>query len=111
LEDAVETVADQKQLESQIIEALKTCYDPEIPVDIYEMGLIYGVDVDPLGGVLITMTLTSPHCPAAEALPSEVQEKVESVPGVKDVRLDLVWEPPWDPDRMTEAAKLQLGML
>ena len=90
---------------------MKTCYDPEIPVDIYEMGLIYGVEVDPLGGVSITMTLTSPHCPAAEALPVEVESKVKSVPGVKDVHLDLVWDPPWDPDRMSEAAKLQLGML
>lgn len=107
----METVAEQKKIETEIIEALKTCYDPEIPVDIYEMGLIYGVDVDPLGGVLITMTLTSPHCPAAEALPAEVEEKAKSVPGVKDVRLDLVWDPPWDPDRMSEAAKLQLGML
>lgn len=107
----METPAEQKQIEEQVIEALKTCYDPEIPVDIYEMGLIYGVDVDPVGGVSITMTLTSPHCPAAEALPSEVEEKVRSVPGVKDVHLDLVWDPPWDPERMSEAAKLQLGML
>jgi len=107
----VESVAEQKEIENQVIEALKTCYDPEIPVDIYEMGLIYGVDVDPIGGVSITMTLTSPHCPAAEALPSEVQEKVKGVPGVRDVHLELVWDPPWDPDKMSEAAKLQLGML
>lgn len=107
----MESVAEQKEIESQVIEALKTCYDPEIPVDIYEMGLIYGVDVDPVGGVFITMTLTSPHCPAAEALPGEVQEKVKGVPGVRDVHLELVWDPPWDPDKMSEAAKLQLGML
>lgn len=107
----METPAEQKQIEEQVIEALKTCYDPEIPVDIYELGLIYGVDVDPVGGVSITMTLTSPHCPAAEALPSDVEQKVRSVPGVKDVHLDLVWDPPWDPERMSEAAKLQLGML
>ena len=110
-EHAVETVAEQKRMEDEIIEVLRTVYDPEIPVDIYEMGLIYGVDVDPLGGVLITMTLTSPHCPAAEALPSEVEEKAKAVSGVKDVRLDLVWDPPWDADKMSEAAKLQLGML
>lgn len=95
----------------QVIEVLKTCYDPEIPVDIYEMGLIYDVNIDPAGSVEINMTLTSPHCPAAASLPSDVQARVSTVPGVTDVRVAVVWDPTWTPDMMSEAAKLQLGML
>ena len=98
-------------IEAQVIEALRTCFDPEIPVNIYEMGLVYGVKVDEAGAVNIEMTLTSPHCPAAQSIPSEVEEKVRQIPGVTNVTIDIVWEPPWDPSKMSEAARLQLGML
>jgi FeS assembly SUF system protein len=97
-------------LEAEVIDALQTCFDPEIPVNIYELGLIYDVQVDGSGLVKITMTLTSPSCPAAQSLPSEVESKVKSVEGVAGVEVNLVWEPPWDPNKMSEAAKLQLGM-
>jgi FeS assembly SUF system protein len=92
-----------------IITALKTCYDPEIPVDIYELGLIYEVEVRTDDLVYVKMTLTSPMCPVAEILPVEVQEKVRSVPGVSDCELDLVWDPPWGMEMMSEAAKLELN--
>lgn len=105
------SVSDQMALKDEIIRVLRTCFDPEIPVDIYELGLIYDVAVDPLGEVNITMTLTSPHCPAAQSLPEEVQNKTRVVPGIAEVHVNIVWEPPWDPSRMSEAAKLQLGML
>lgn len=98
-------------LEAEVIDALRTCYDPEIPVDIYDLGLIYDVQADPSGVVQIRMTLTSPHCPAAQSLPGEVESKVREVRGVTDVKVEVVWDPPWDPSRMSEAAKLQLGML
>ncbi len=107
----METVADQKDTEKRVIEALQTVYDPEVPVNIYEMGLIYGVELDPLGNASISMTLTAPNCPAAQSLPMEVEEKVRAVDGVNDVHLEIVWEPPWDPSLMSDAAKLQLGML
>ncbi len=96
---------------SRVIEALRTVYDPEIPVNIYEMGLVYDVDVDPDGATSIRMTLTSPHCPAAEELPPEVESKARGVEGVTSVTLDLVWDPPWTPEMMSEAARLELGML
>lgn len=99
----------QAQLEADVIAALKTCYDPEIPVDIYELGLVYGVKVDDGGAVKVTMTLTSPACPVAGSLPGEVEDKVRSVPGVSSAQVELVWDPPWDKDMMTEAAKLELG--
>jgi FeS assembly SUF system protein len=98
-------------MEAQVLEALRTCYDPEIPVNIYELGLIYEVHVDEAGVVDIKMTLTSPQCPAAQSLPAEIESKVRALNGVTDVRIDLVWEPPWDPGRMSEAARLQLGMM
>jgi FeS assembly SUF system protein len=97
------------ELQPKIVEALKTVYDPEIPVDIYELGLIYGIDADAQGRVLVNMTLTSPACPSAQQLPSEVRYKVKAIPGVADAWVEIVWEPPWDKDRMSEAAKLQLG--
>jgi FeS assembly SUF system protein len=100
----------QGTLETPIVEALRTCYDPEIPVNIYELGLVYGIDVQPSGEVTIRMTLTSPNCPVAGSLPGEVQQKVRSVPGVTDAKVELVWDPPWCMDNMSEAAKLQLGM-
>ena len=93
-----------------IVERLKTIFDPEIPVNIYELGLIYGIDVAPDGATQITMTLTTPMCPAAEILPPEVETKARSVEGVTSVKLDLVWDPPWTPEKMSEAAKLDLGM-
>ena len=94
-----------------VIEALKTVFDPEIPVNIYEMGLIYDVVVDAAGLVGVKMTLTAPACPAAQSLPVEVRDKAKSVPGVTDAKVEVVWDPPWDRDRMSDAAKLQLGML
>jgi FeS assembly SUF system protein len=101
----------RKELEEKIVKLLKTCYDPEIPVDIYELGLIYEVKVDESGATAIRMTLTTPMCPAAEELPPEVETKARSVEGVISVQLDLVWDPPWNPSMMSEAAKLELGMV
>lgn len=97
-------------LKIPIIDVLHTCYDPEIPVDIYELGLIYDIDVEPSGNVKIEMTLTAPNCPVAGSLPLEVEQKVRAVPGVTDVKVELVWDPPWCMDKMSDAAKLQLGM-
>ena len=94
-----------------MIEALRSCFDPEIPVNIYELGLIYDVKVDPSGAVGIRMTLTSRSCPVAESLRAEVQAKTRGVRGVTDVTVDLVWDPPWEPSKMSEAAKLQLGFM
>lgn len=102
---------DKGKLEQQIIGVLKTVYDPEIPVDIWELGLIYELKVDDDANVYIKMTLTSPACPVAGSLPPEVKQKVESIEGVNEVYVDLVWNPPWDKDMMTESAKLQLGFL
>ena len=98
-------------IEAQVIEALQTCYDPEIPVNIYELGLIYEVIVDDVGGVTVRMTLTTPHCPAAQSLPSEVEQKVKSVQGVTSAKVEVVWEPPWGTNMMSDAAKLELGMM
>jgi FeS assembly SUF system protein len=97
-------------LQEAIIEALKEIYDPEIPVNIYDLGLIYGVDVND-GHALVTMTLTTPHCPVAESMPGEVELRVGSVPGVGDAEVVLVWEPAWGPQNMTDEARLELGML
>ncbi len=97
-------------IEAQIIEAIRTCFDPEIPVNIYDLGLIYDVKVDPSGAAEIKMTLTSPNCPSAASLPEEVRMKAEAIPGVSSVMVDVVFDPPWDPSRMSEVAKLQLGM-
>ncbi len=97
-------------LEARIVETLRTIFDPEIPINIYEMGLIYNVDVDASGNVDVRMTLTSPMCPVAESLPAEVQTKVKAVDGVTDTKIDLVWDPPWTPEKMSEAARLQLNL-
>lgn len=110
LEAKVEEAARVQDLQERIVEALRTCYDPEIPVNIHELGLIYAVDVAPDGNVAIRMTLTSPACPAAGSLPPEVEAKARAVPGVTGVKVEVVWDPIWTPDRMSEAAKLQLGM-
>ena len=103
-------VAGQEGLENGIIEVIRTCYDPEIPVNLYDMGLIYGIGIDTEGMVWIDMTLTSPHCSVAETLPIEVRERVRMCPGVKDVHVEIVWDPPWDIEMMSEAARLELGM-
>lgn len=94
-----------------VVAALKEIYDPEIPVNIYELGLIYGVDVTADGHAAVTMTLTTPHCPVAETMPAEVELRVGSVPGVGSVDVNLVWDPPWDPSKMSDEARLEMGML
>jgi FeS assembly SUF system protein len=94
----------------QAVDAIRTCFDPEIPVNIYELGLIYEVKVAADGGVLVVMTLTTPHCPAAQTLPREVETKVRAVPGVTNARVQVVWDPPWNTGMMSEAARLELGM-
>ena len=98
-------------LYDNIVEACRTVYDPEIPVNIYDLGLIYGVEVDDESDVTVTMTLTTPHCPVAETMPAEVELRAASVPGVRDAEVNLVWDPPWGPDKMTDEARLELGML
>jgi len=98
-------------LQEAVIEALKSIYDPEIPVDIYELGLIYDVAVSEDGDAVVTMTLTTPHCPVAESMPGEVEMRVLSVPGIRDAEVKLVWDPPWDPTKMSDEARLELGML
>ena len=103
--------AELDALTDQLIEKLKTVFDPEIPVDIYELGLIYDVTIDTDGDAVVTMTLTTPHCPVAESLPAEVEMRVLSVPGIRDAEVKLVWDPPWDPQKMSDEAKLELGML
>ncbi len=95
----------------QVIEALRTCFDPEIPVNIYELGLIYEVKVDPSGSAFVKMTLTSPMCPVAESLPPDVENKVKAIPGIINAKVEVVWEPAWNPGMMSEAAKLELGMM
>ena len=97
-------------IKSKVIEEIKKIYDPEIPVNIYELGLIYKIEVDEKNKVNIDMTLTSPNCPVAESLPKEVKENIMKVEGVSNVNLNLVWEPPWDKDKMSEAAKLELNL-
>jgi FeS assembly SUF system protein len=102
---------DVKEMENKIIEKLKTIYDPEIPVDIYELGLIYDIEVKEEGDVHVVMTLTSPSCPSAEEIPVEVEEKIRSLEEVKDVKVQLTFDPPWDKDMMSEEAQLELGFL
>lgn len=114
--DTAATVSDEtspadNDLKDRIIAVLKQIYDPEIPVNIYELGLIYDVAVDDAHNVNITMTLTTPHCPVAEAMPNEVATKVRSVEDVNDVDVNMVWDPPWDMSRMSDEARLELGLL
>jgi FeS assembly SUF system protein len=111
--DAVTIAADPARTEAlkpAIVEAISTVYDPEIPVNIWELGLIYDIVVDADGVAAVTMTLTAPGCPAAQSLPGEVAEKVKGVSGVTDAKVEVVWEPAWNKDRMSEAARLQLGL-
>ena len=98
-------------LRDKVIEAIKTCYDPEIPVNIWELGLIYDVALTPEGAAAVKMTLTSPNCPAAASLPADVEGKVKAVAGVTAAKVEVVWEPTWTPEKMSEAAKLELGVL
>ncbi len=104
--DPVQTL----KLKPHVVEALATVYDPEIPVNIYELGLIYDIIIDASAVVGIRMTLTAPACPAAQTLPVEVEHKIRRIPGVADVKVDVVWDPPWDRDRMSDAARMALGM-
>ena len=100
-----------EDLREKVIASIKTVFDPEIPVDIYELGLIYEIQILPLNNVQIEMTLTSPSCPAAQTIPVEVENKVKAIEGVNSVHVSIVWNPPWDRDMMSEVAKLELGML
>jgi len=102
-------MTEAQDIEARVVEALKTVYDPEIPVDIWELGLIYGIEVSPERDVTVRMTLTSPSCPAAEQIPPEVEQKVGAVEGVRSARAEIVWEPMWTKDLMSEVAKLKLG--
>ena len=107
----VATSAPGGEVYEAIIDQLKTIYDPEIPVNLYDLGLIYNVEVGPDAHALVSMTLTTPHCPVAESMPGEVEMQVASVPGVMSAEVVLVWDPPWDPSKMSDEAKLELGML
>ena len=102
---------DREFLKREVIEMLKTVYDPEIPVNIYELGMIYDVEVTESNNVIIKMTLTTPACPVAESLPGDVRQRIKGIDGVNEVFVDLVWDPPWNMDMMSDEAKLQLGML
>jgi FeS assembly SUF system protein len=96
-------------LHDQVVAVLKTCYDPEIPVNIHELGLVYGIDIDPTGAVLVKMTLTSPACPVAGSLPGMIEGKLKALPNVASAKVEVVWDPPWTPEKMSEGARLQLG--
>ena len=102
---------EKKEFEEQIIQVLKTVYDPEIPVDIYELGLIYAIVIDDEANVHIDMTLTSPNCPAAESMPAEIEQKVKGMEQVKSFELEIVFDPPWDQSMMSEEAQIELGMI
>lgn len=108
--EASKTLGASDDLQQAVIDALKEIYDPEIPVNIYDLGLIYNVEIND-AQAFITMTLTTPHCPVAESMPGEVEMRVATVPGIMDAEVNLVWDPPWSPDNMTDEARLELGML
>ncbi|MFQ5753206.1 MAG: SUF system Fe-S cluster assembly protein [bacterium] len=107
----MEKINDIPKIKEKIIEVLRTCYDPEIPVNIYELGLIYDIEVDDAKNALVKMTLTSPACPVAGTLPGEVEDKIRALPETKEVTVELVWEPPWTPERMSDIARYELGMM
>jgi FeS assembly SUF system protein len=107
--ESQKTPADKLMVEAQVVQALSSVFDPEIPVNIYDLGLIYEVNIDDSNNVKIKMTLTAPGCPAAQELPVEVTNKVQAIPEVKSAEVEIVWDPPWSPERMSEVAKLQLG--
>ncbi|MGQ0614314.1 MAG: DUF59 domain-containing protein [Planctomycetaceae bacterium] len=100
-----------EELKGRVVEAMRTVFDPEIPVNIYDMGMVYGIEIDAACAVVVTMTLTSPACPVAGTLPYEVERRVADTPGISSAKVNLVWDPPWDPSKMSEGAKLQLGMM
>lgn len=104
------TAEQLEELRQQVLAVLSSCYDPEIPINIYELGLIYGLDITPTGDVQVRMTLTTPGCPVAVSLPAEVRNKLQALPQVRSVHVEVVWDPPWTPARMSEAARLQLGL-
>ena len=108
--DTVNTTADQ-DLKQKVVEAIKLVYDPEIPVDVYELGLIYEISIYPVNNVYIQMTLTSPACPSAEAIPEEIEQRVSEIEEINEVNVEITWDPPYSPDMMSEAAKLELGFL
>ena len=110
-ETEMPSAPEDRLLLDQVIATLHTIYDPEIPVDIYELGLVYEVHAYVGGKVTVQMTLTTPHCPVAETMPDEIVEAIKTIEGVEDVDLDLVWDPPWDPSKMSEAARLELGFM
>lgn len=109
MNDATISTIEQKLIEGQAVEAIRACYDPEIPVNIYDLGLVYDVKVNEKGEVTVTMTLTSPYCPAAQSLPADVEKRVKTIPRVTGVVVKVVWDPPWNTTMMSEAAKLELG--
>ncbi len=111
MNEAVDTREPEHELKEPVIAALRTIFDPEIPVNIYDLGLVYGIDIDEQGKVTIRMTLTAPACPFAATLPGQVEQAVKQVEGVSDVNVELVWDPPWSQERMSDEAKLQLGLL
>lgn len=98
-------------LRTQVVAAIKTVYDPEIPVDVFELGLIYEINVYPVNNVHILMTLTSPSCPSAETIPAEIEQRIKSIDGINDIKVEITWDPPYSQDMMSEAAKLELGFL
>ena len=104
-------LAEKQSLELKIIDALQTCYDPEIPVNIYELGLVYGIEISDSREVRIQMTLTAPNCPVAASLPREVESKVSGIEAVKSAQVELLWDPPWNPEKMSESARLELGII
>lgn len=111
MSDLAASPLDIAALKEKVVAAMRTCYDPEIPVNIYDLGLIYDTQIEPTGEVVVKMTLTAPGCPAAGTLPGEVEDKIRALPQVKDVKVQVVWDPPWDKSKMSEAALLQLGLM
>jgi FeS assembly SUF system protein len=112
-ENVSQTVSEAQapDLKDKVIEAIKTVYDPEIPVDVYELGLIYEISLYPVNNVFVLMTLTSPSCPSAEVIPGEVEQKIKSIEGINDVKVEVTFDPPYSQDMMSEAAKLELGFM
>ena len=106
----MDPILSKTELTDKAIEQIKTCYDPEIPVNIYELGLIYEVKDEPAGEIKVLMTVTSPNCPAIESLPAEIEEKIKAIEGVNEVKIEITFDPPWDKEMMSEEAKLELGM-
>jgi FeS assembly SUF system protein len=106
-----DTPLDKTLLEAKVVDVLQSCYDPEIPVNVYELGLIYNIEIGDHGSVLVKMTLTSPACPVAGSLPPEIEGKLKAIEGVSDAKVEVVWDPPWTPEKMSEAAKLQLNVM